>query len=95
MAKDEVYSWRVEAETKQALEDEARRSGVSLAALLASIARDWLEARRQRAGDDDAEQNRLREALLDTVGVVAGGDAERSARASGRLKKRLAGARGR
>ena len=34
MSKTEVYSWRVSPETKAALEEEARREGLTLAALL-------------------------------------------------------------
>ena len=95
MAKTEVYSWRVEPTTKQALEEEARRQGLSLAELLDRIANSWLAARGAGLGDDEAEQARLRESLLATAGTLSGGDPERATRARSTLREKLTKKRGR
>jgi len=95
MAKTEVYSWRVEPATKQALEEEARRLGLSLADLLERIASSWLASQRGGAGDDESEQARLRRSLLKAVGTIGGGDPERSAKVRSTLRRKLAKASGR
>lgn len=93
MAKTEVYSWRVEPATKQALEEEARRQGVSLAELLERIANSWLASHGGEAMDDDSEQAHLRRSLLATAGTIAGGDPERSTKARSAVRRRLAKSR--
>lgn len=89
MAKTEVYSWRVEPATKQALEEEARRQGVSLADLLERIVRSWLAAKSGGGADDESEQARLRRSLLETVGTIEGGDPERSTTVRARVRRKL------
>jgi len=88
MKKDEVYSWRLSAELKAALEREARREGVSIAALLERMAVEWLGTGRQQAGGD--EQARLHAAAARTFGTLAGGDPSRSREARSRIRRRLA-----
>jgi hypothetical protein len=95
MAKTEVYSWRVEPATKEALEEEARRHGLSMAALLERVANGWLASRRGAEGDDESEHARLRRSLLDAVGTIGGGDPERSTRARPTIRRRLVKASGR
>lgn len=95
MAKTEVYSWRVEPATKQALEEEARRQGLSLAELLDRIANSWLAARGAGFADDETEQARLRRSLLASAGTIAGGDPERATRARSTLREKLTRERGR
>jgi hypothetical protein len=69
----EVYSWRVSPEVKAALEREARREKTSLAALLDRVARQWLEERKSRSADDEAEQKRLHAIAEKYIGTIARG----------------------
>ena len=87
--KSAVYSWRLSAETKAALEDEARRLGENLSQLLDRIAREWLEARRGAASGTEEEQLRLRAAASRAIGKIAGGKAQRAERARTILRQRL------
>jgi len=80
--KTEVYSWRVSAEKKAALESEARREGKSLASLLEQITANWLEERRNSRNGDEAEQAAIRKRVMATVGTIRSGDPTRSQRAS-------------
>ena len=80
--KTEVYSWRVSAEKKAALESEARREGKSLAGLLEQITANWLEERRNSRNGDEAEQAAIRKRVMATVGTIRSGDPTRSQRAS-------------
>jgi len=80
--KTEVYSWRVSAEKKAALESEARREGKSLASLLEQITANWLEERRNSRYGDEAEQAAIRKRVMATVGTIRSGDPTRSQRAS-------------
>jgi len=80
--KTEVYSWRLSAEKKAALEVEARREGKSLAGLLEQITGKWLEKRHSSRNGDEAEQAALRKRVMATVGTIRGGDPTRSQRAS-------------
>jgi hypothetical protein len=79
---------------KAALEDEARREGRSLGALLAQIAVEWLAARRRNQGTDDA-QARLHRAAARTFGRLAGGHPDRSATVRTAIRRRLIERRGR
>ena len=78
--KTEVYSWRVSADLKSGLEQEAHRRSISLAALLDLAAREWLKKGGANL-DDDAEQARLHQAASECVGTFAGGDPQRSEKA--------------
>jgi len=80
--KTAVYSWRVSAEKKADLENEARTKGSSLAELLEQITDDWLRERRDARNDDEAEQAAIRRRVMATVGSIRGGDPTRSQRAS-------------
>jgi hypothetical protein len=88
--KSEVYSWRVSSETKMALEDEARRAGVTVSALLDRMAEEWIEARRRGAPADADEQTRLHADAGRCIGVIAGGKPQRSETARDSIRKRLA-----
>ena len=55
MSKSEVYSWRLTTELKRQLEEEARRLGVSVGAVLQTAARDWIA--RNAANTDDAAEH--------------------------------------
>lgn len=88
--KSEVYSWRLPRELKIDLEEAARRERVSVARLLERIARDWLRARAAATEDDEAEQARLKAAAMQFVGTIRGGDPDRSAEVSKRVRELLA-----
>ena len=93
--RSEVYSWRLSPDLKSDLEDAARREGISLARLLERISRDWLKARASAAENDEAEQERLRAVAMQFVGTIRGGDPDRSAMVSQRVRERLASKRAR
>lgn len=80
--KTEVYSWRLSAQRKAELEQEARREGTSLSALLDRVTADWLARRRNGHSNDDAEQAALRRRVMATVGTIHGSDPTRAERAS-------------
>jgi hypothetical protein len=70
MSKSEVYSWRVSPALKADLEAAARAEELPLSTLLERIAQDWLRAR--ATTDDEAEQSRLRAALMACAGTYKG-----------------------
>lgn len=71
MNRSEVYSWRLAPDLKSALEQEAKREGRSVGALLEQIAQAWLQAQR-RLEDDAEEQKRLHEAVYKNIGGIEG-----------------------
>jgi len=84
--KTEVYSWRVSAEKKAALEAESRRDGTSLAELLDGITTDWLSARRN---GDEAAQAALRKRVMATVGTIRSGEPTLATRAREVVRARI------
>jgi hypothetical protein len=95
MRKDRVYSWRLSAARKSALEDAARREQTSVGALLERVTDEWLQERRSRGASGDEEQARLRAAALRCAGRIRGGDPERAAQARQRIRAKLTRRRGR
>ena len=89
MAKNEVYSWRLSGETKAALEERARQDRSSVSDLLDRIVGEWL-TRDPGSKEDEAEQRRLHEAALKTIGTLQGDDPGRATDAKARLRARLA-----
>jgi len=89
MAKTEVYSWRVDPQIKMALEAEARSEGTTVAEVLDRIAKQWLEARKQQNGDDEAEQARLHAAAAKCFGTLSMGDPHGSEKVRETVRKRL------
>ena len=85
--KDQVYSWRISAQKKAALESEARREGTSLAQLLEQITADWLQEQRTSHNGDEAEQARIRKRAEAAIGSLAGGDPHRASRSSQRVRE--------
>ena len=83
----EVYSWRLSAGLKAALEQEARRRGLSLSALLDEAARSLLIAGEDASNAE--QQRRLQEAALACCGAFAGGDARRSEKARQTVRERV------
>jgi hypothetical protein len=88
--KSEVYSWRLSPDLKSDLEEAARRERVSVAQLLERITRAWLKTRASAAEDDAAEQERLRAIAMQFVGTIRGGDPDRAAEVSKRVRELLA-----
>jgi hypothetical protein len=80
--KTEVYSWRLSADRKAELEEQARREGTSLSALLDRVTAEWLAERRNGHADDEAEQAAIRRRAMAAIGSIKGGDPTRSQRAS-------------
>ena len=72
MAKTEVYSWRVEQQTKMALEAELRPQGRSIAQLLNELATDWLRSRNEARRHETAEQARLQAQVKKFAGSISG-----------------------
>jgi hypothetical protein len=86
--KNEVYSWRVSTEMKEALERAARRQGKSISQVLEQLVGRWLE--KSGAGPrDEAEQRRLHQAAARWLGKVRGEDPRRSERVRENIRERL------
>ena len=94
MSKTEVYSWRVSAATKGAIEAEARKRNVSVAALLDRITKEWIESGRGQ-DDEDEQQARLHLAVRKTLGTVAGNNPKRSKQVRDLTRKRIRRSHGR
>ena len=93
MNKTEVYSWRLNAELKDALEEAARLKETSMAHLLDQIVSDWLGNSLYDGGEEE-EQRRLHQSATEVLGTIRGGNPTRSAQVKqevrARLKKRRA-----
>jgi hypothetical protein len=89
MRKSEVYSWRVAADLKAALEDAAREERTSIGELLDRMARQWLGDRAVGASESEAAQRRIRAAAARFVGSLAGGNPRRAEGARRELRERL------
>jgi predicted transcriptional regulator len=85
MAKNAVYSWRMEADRKAQLEEVARRRKRPLAELLDEAVAQWL--RRQSPDDDDEE--RVRRKAQQCFATISGGDPERASQARERVRDKL------
>jgi hypothetical protein len=90
MRKNEVYSWRVAADLKAALEDAAREERTSVGELLGRMARQWLRDRAAGASESEAGQRRIRASAGRFVGSLAGGNPRRAEGARRELRERLA-----
>ena len=86
MEKSEVYSWRVSAETKSRLEDEARRQHASVGELLERIVNEWLS---KLPAKDASRQRALHTAAARFVGAIHGDDPRRAERASALVRESL------
>src|SRR5882672_10010182 len=87
--KTEVYSWRLSADRKAELEQEARLEGTSLSALLDRVTADWLSHRRNGHSNDDAEQAALHKRVMKTVGTIRSGDPTLASRAREVIQERI------
>ena len=87
MPKTEVYSWRVDADLKNTLEQVARTEKTSLARLLDHIVRDWLQESSSLNGDD--EQYRLHATARQSFGTLSSGDPDLATRAKERVRRKI------
>jgi hypothetical protein len=69
--KSEVYSWRVSADLKAALEAEARHRNMSVSGLLDKIAREWIKGHQKERLDDETEQRRLHAEVAKFAGALS------------------------
>lgn len=88
--KTEVYTWRLSAETKAALEMAARREKSTVSALLDRLTGQWIEQRRSGSATDDAEQARLHKEAMKAIGTIAGKNPERAETVRLLVRQRLA-----
>ena len=88
MSKTEVYSWRVDPDLKQRLEEKAHAEETSVGALLDRIVREWF-GREPRHEDDEALQRRLRAEFLKVVGTIDSGDPYGSEQVKERVRAKL------
>jgi predicted DNA-binding ribbon-helix-helix protein len=88
--KSEVYSWRLSPVLKTELEEAARAEKKSLAQLLEQIAGDWLSRPREGDPSEEERQQRIRAAVLKTVGTIHGGDPDGAQNARTEVRARIA-----
>lgn len=88
MAKTEVYSWRVDPDLKQSLEEAARAQKTSVGGLLERIAREWLGTQRPNE-DEEALQRRLHAEAEKWIGSIRSGDPHGSERVKERVRARI------
>jgi hypothetical protein len=91
MPKTEVYSWRVAAETKMALESELRANGRSIAELLDELANEWLRKRSEERTQEDSEQMRLQAQVRKLAGSVSSSSRFTSEDVEEVVRKRIIG----
>jgi hypothetical protein len=87
--KTEVYTLRMSRDLKEALEAEARREKVSIAALLDRGARQLLQKDSAQSTSDDAEHRRLHAQARKSIGVIAGVNPLRAESARSLIRDRL------
>ena len=86
--KTAVYSWRVSAERKAAIEQLARKQKRSVAQLIDQAVGQLL-AQEAENDDDEQVQTKLRRAAARAIGQISGGDPERASQVSFRLREKL------
>ncbi len=88
MNKTEVYSWRVETNLKSALEQVARTEKTSVAQLLESIVRKWLQESSSLNGEDE-QQQRLHSAAQECFDTLSSGDLDLATQAKERVRRKI------
>jgi hypothetical protein len=87
--KTQVYSWRLKSERKTALEEIARKQNRTVSELLDEAVDRWL-GEQADIENEEALQQRLRQAASPSIGSIAGGDPERAEQSHARLRTILA-----
>ena len=90
--KTQVYSWRIKSERKAALEEIARKRKRAVSELLDEAVDQWLSAQSD-VENQEALQQRLRQAAAPAIGSIAGGDPGRAEQSRARLRALLAARR--
>ena len=90
--KTQVYSWRLKSERKAALEEIARKRKRAVSELLDEAVDRWL-SEQSDVENEEALQQRLRQAAAPAIGSIAGGDPERAEQSPARLRALLAARR--
>ena len=90
--KTPVYSWRIKSERKAALEEIARKRKRAVSELLDEAVDQWL-SEQSDVENQEALQQRLRQAAAPAIGSIAGGDPERAEQSRARLRALLAARR--
>ena len=88
MNKTEVYSWRMDTDLKSALEQVARAEKTSVAQLLDSIVRDWLQEFSSLNGEDE-QQQRLHSAAQECFGTLHSGGSDLATLAKERVRQKI------
>src|SRR5579859_3906807 len=88
--KSEIFTWRVSPEVKSALEREARRERVTVAALLDLITRQWLQDRRTKLAREAGGQSKLHARAARSIGKIAGENSFRAQSVRTLVRERLA-----
>jgi predicted transcriptional regulator len=88
MSKTEVYSWRLDPDLKERLEQAARAEKTSVGALLDRIVREWF-GRGPYHEDDEALQRRLRAESDKWIGSISSGDPYGSEQIKERVRAKL------
>ena len=86
--KTQVYSWRIKSERKAALEEIARKRKRAVSELLDEAVDQWL-SEQSDVENQEALQQRLRQAAAPAIGSIAGGDPERAEQSRARLRALL------
>ena len=89
MAKNEVYSWRLDADMKTELDRQARMQGMTLANVLNMLAQRWLDEQKKQNAENEAEQKRLHDLVARFAGCISGGDPHASRNVSEIVRKRV------
>jgi len=79
--KTAVYSWRLSADLKIHLEEQARREGKSVSELLQEFVSEGLRGRRDDPSEYEQQQQAIRKRAAAAIGSIRGDDPTRSSRA--------------
>jgi hypothetical protein len=88
--KSEVYSWRLSAELKAEIEEQARSESKSMSALLEELASNGLRDRRRGRSGRAAVRAILLRRVLPTVGTIRSGDPNLASNVSRTVRARIA-----
>lgn len=88
--KTEVYSWRLSAELKAEIEDQARSESKSMSALLEELASEGLRARRRSGSGQATARAALLKRVLPAVGTIHSGDPNLGSKVSQTVRARIA-----
>jgi hypothetical protein len=88
--KTEVYSWRLSADLKAEIEDQARSESKSMSALLEELTSDGLRVRRRGNSGQATARAALLKRVLPTVGTIRSGDPYLASKVNQTVRGRIA-----